>query len=128
MEGFFIVTLIAVCWAAHWFFNHRPSTDRRGSRYYVPKFQATFDAWSPKWSGPHRRYVNRDHVEWQKEFDRLESTPPGRGPTGDERGLARLAGGEGGSAPGGSELLDAAARKEGVAGVASQEPPAGRKS
>jgi hypothetical protein len=72
MEGLaLVVVLIAICWGVRWFTNPRRDTGRRGSRYYVPRFRASFEAWEPRWDTTRRWYSNREKDDWQKEFDQL---------------------------------------------------------
>jgi hypothetical protein len=48
----------------------RRRTRRRGSRYYVPTFRASFDTWQSKWTMTRTWNEQRDKARWQEEFDR----------------------------------------------------------
>jgi hypothetical protein len=84
VEFFYVITWIAILWALYKAMRsvRRSRTRARGSRYYVPRFSATFDEWQPKWSPTHRWYSLNDHKRWQHEFDALARKDlPGRGST-----------------------------------------------
>lgn len=69
---FLVVFLIAAWLALGLLWRLKASTRRRGSRYYVPTFKASFDSWDSKWTMSRRWNEQQDKARWQKEFDRRD--------------------------------------------------------
>jgi hypothetical protein len=84
-----IYTVIAATalWTV-WALEFRGRTRRKGSKYHVPPFHASFEQLQPKWT-PHRMWtVQHDKAEWDAYFRfTIEASEwrrralPGRGST-----------------------------------------------
>lgn len=68
---FFLVVALVAVWlilAGPWRWL-RDRTKRKGSRYYVPTFRASFDAWDSKWTMSRKWSEQRAKAQWQEDFD-----------------------------------------------------------
>lgn len=71
--GLFISILVVLAVAGcFWLANDLPrrlsASERKGSKYYVPKFKVEFDRFQPRWTRARHEYEAYEKRRWDAEF------------------------------------------------------------